>query len=159
MSDIFESAALAFTLPHKQAQRYAVNLHRQVRRAADQYQNSRTTQPKLADIPEEFREDTILEGWHFDVKGAGQNRLYMTVEDGFEFADALGAFIHHLLRKFDTAGFVQFEWSRTCSRPEPTCFSGGAAHITADEIRFYTTSDWLSERSKTEHRLNRTCLA
>src|SRR6185369_3345639 len=118
MSEIYESTALAFTLPDKGAQEYALDLHRRAKCAFEEAPSD------LMQIPEELRNEEFEGQWHFDVQADGEAGLFITVEAGCEFHNALCSFIQHLLKRFDPAGFVQFEWSRTCSRPLPTCFSG-----------------------------------
>jgi hypothetical protein len=52
-----------------------------------------------------------------------------------------------LLQKFDPEGQVAFEWSEDCSKPRIDAFGGGAAFITAKEIKTMTTADWLRQQA------------
>jgi hypothetical protein len=159
VSDIYESTALTFQLPNKEAQAYALDFYRRVRNAFDEVDQFSIGLEPLPDIPAEFQNEEIYLGWLFEVEADGERGLYIAAVDGTaEFQHAVATFIQHLLRKFDPCGYVQFEWSRTCSRPLPTCFSGGAAHITAQEILLFSTLNWLEERSQgeKERRVNRT---
>ena len=60
--------------------------------------------------------------------------------------DAVCVFIQHLLRKFDQKGYVTFEWSHDCSKPRVDAYGGGAAVITAQEIKSMSTAAWLNEQ-------------
>ena len=57
--------------------------------------------------------------------------------------DAVSAFVQHLLQKLGSTDVVTFEWSHDCSRPRTDAYGGGAAIITASEIKTFTTSEWL----------------
>jgi hypothetical protein len=147
MPEIFETTALKFKLPSKRAQEYALNLHQRMREAREREPEHLTT---LTAIPEESRTEEILSGWQFDMEADGTAGLYISVSDGENFVDTLAALVQHLLREFDPSGFVQFEWSRTCTDLGPTCFSGGGVHVTADKVYIFTTLDWLEERARNE---------
>jgi hypothetical protein len=41
---------------------------------------------------------------------------------------------------------VTFEWSHDCSKPRVDAYGGGAAFITAKEIKTMSTSAWLNEQ-------------
>jgi hypothetical protein len=41
---------------------------------------------------------------------------------------------------------VTFEWSHDCSKPRADAYGGGAALITAKNIKTMNTSDWLQEQ-------------
>jgi hypothetical protein len=60
--------------------------------------------------------------------------------------DAVCAFIQHLLQEFDQKGYVTFEWSHDCSKPRVDAYGGGAAFITAKEIKSVSTAAWLNEQ-------------
>ena len=59
--------------------------------------------------------------------------------------DAVCAFIQHLLQRFDQKGYVAFEWSHDCSKSRVDTY-GGAAFITAKEIKSMSTAAWLNEQ-------------
>ena len=61
--------------------------------------------------------------------------------------DAVCAFIQHLLQKFDSQDRVTFEWSHDCSKPRTDAYGGGAAIVTAKEIKTMSTSQWLAENT------------
>ena len=60
--------------------------------------------------------------------------------------DAVCAFIQHLLHKFDPKDYVTFEWSHDCCKPRVDAYGGGAALITAKEIKTMSTATWLNEQ-------------
>jgi len=57
--------------------------------------------------------------------------------------DAVCAFIQHLLRKFDPADHITFEWSNDCSKPRVDACGGGVALVSARKIKSVTTGAWL----------------
>ena len=59
------------------------------------------------------------------------------------------------LQKFKFAEGVMFEWSHDCSKPRTDAFGGGAAFVTTDQIKTFTTSEWLQQViGKRKHRFN-----
>jgi hypothetical protein len=138
MADYYTNFSLIFVLPNEAAQQYAVDL------AA----NARKTQQ--GDEPSEKLPDSIqevIEDWWFetDVENAdGKFGLWLHSDNGG--IDAACAFIQHLLQKFDPEGRVTFEWSHDCSKPRADAYGGGAALITAKNIKTMNTSDWLQEQ-------------
>jgi len=62
--------------------------------------------------------------------------------------DAVCEFAHHLLQRFQSKDIVTFEWSYDCTKPRSNAFGGGAAIITAAEIKSITTSDWIREQTQ-----------
>ena len=60
--------------------------------------------------------------------------------------DAVCAFIQHLPQKCDQKGYVTFEWSHDCSKRRVDAYGGGAAFITAKEIKSRNTAAWLNEQ-------------
>ena len=61
--------------------------------------------------------------------------------------DSACAFLQHLLQKFDLPDPVTFEWSHDCSKPRTDAYGGGAAIVTAQEIKTMSTSRWLEEQT------------
>jgi len=41
---------------------------------------------------------------------------------------------------------VTFEWSHDCSKPRVDAYGGGAAVITAQEIKTMSTAAWLNQQ-------------
>jgi hypothetical protein len=54
--------------------------------------------------------------------------------------------VEHLLQKFDPKSYVTFEWSHDCSKPRVDAYGGGAAVITAQEIKTMSTVAWLNQQ-------------
>jgi hypothetical protein len=52
-----------------------------------------------------------------------------------------------LLQTFDPGGRVTFEWSHDCSKPRVDAYGGGAAIVTANEIKTMNTGQWLQEHA------------
>lgn len=62
--------------------------------------------------------------------------------------DLVASLVQQILREFDPAGAVGYEWSYTCTKPVAGGFGGGAAWVTADEVQIHGTSDWLHAREE-----------
>ena len=139
MADYFTNFSLVFTLPKSEAQAYGLELVAQAGRI--QHEDE-----PLGDFPTELTEH--VENWYFETTAEteeGKPALWLHSSDGG--VDAACAFIRHLLEKFDPTGCVTFEWSHDCSKPRTDAFGGGAAVITATEIKTMSTSEWLSQNT------------
>jgi hypothetical protein len=133
MADYFTN--FSFILPLKDAaqKEYALEL-------AHTASSSRFEETELpADFPADLKD--VLENWTFELEGCEEG-IWLHSESGG--IDAVCAFVQHLLQKYDTAPFLSFEWSHDCSRPRIDAYGGGAAYITAKEIKTMSTSEWLS---------------
>ena len=102
------------------------------------------------ELPAEFPASLTdaIEDWQFDTDAdspAEDHGLWLHSENGG--MDAACAFIQHLLQKFDPTGRVTFEWSHDCSKPRTDAYGGGAAIITAQEIKTMSTGQWLAENA------------
>lgn len=131
MADYFTN--FSFVLPLKNAGEieYALNLHRQALGMRD---------AEL--VPKSFPESlgNCLENWCFDIKADAAGVWLHSQSGGI---DSVCAFVQHLLEKCNPAGVVTFEWSHDCTQPRIDAFGGGAAIITATEIKTMNTSDWI----------------
>ncbi len=139
MADYFTNFSLVFNLPNAKAQEYALNLHHQASQA-----NQGDELPK--DFPKEL--ESVLEDWQFEVEADSPAQtcgLWLHSMNGG--VDAVCAFIQHLLQKFDPQGKVTFEWSHDCSKPRTDAYGGGAAIVTAKEIKTMNTAQWLAENA------------
>ena len=133
MADYFTSFSLIVPLPDEAAQQYALQLA-QIMSDAGQDDNL----PE--DIPQSIRDE--MENWSFDtVLASKPHGIWLHSE--FGGIDAVCAFIQHLLRKFTPEAIVTFEWSNDCSKPLTDAYGGGAAIITATDIKSISTSEWL----------------
>jgi hypothetical protein len=91
-----------------------------------------------ADFPVALKD--FCEDCCFEVEADEPNALWL--HSCYGGIDAVCAFVQHLVHKFKLNP-VTFEWSHDCSKPRTDAFGGGAAHITAKEIKTLSTSEWL----------------
>lgn len=134
MADYFTKFSFCMTLPSKEAQQYALELHKKVCavREGDLDQ----------DLPESLGDMDTIGDWQFQVQPLAKDfGLWLHSEYGG--VDAAGEFVRHLLGKFSPAGRVEFEWSHDCTHPKSDAYGGGAAIITAKKIRTLSTNQWL----------------
>jgi len=138
MSNHYTKVSLEMMLPDKEAQQQALALAAQAERIRDSEE----------EIPEGCPfSNNSLEGWYFDIEPEGERSLWIYVEEQANI-DAICEFVHHLLKTYDPDGQVSFEWSRDCDRPFVGAYGGGAAIITAHEIKSMSTWEWINTNSK-----------
>ena len=132
MADYFTNFSFNVPLASKEQQDYALKLFLQM--SAIQQGN---------DIPEDFPAPLkeVCEDCSFDADADGPTNLWL--HSCYGGIDAVCAFVQHLLQQFDPEGVISFEWSHDCSKPRTDAYGGGAAHITAKEIKTLNTSEWL----------------
>jgi hypothetical protein len=126
-------------LPNAAALTYAETLFRQA------FQILQGDEPPT-DFPAELLDHA--EDWFFEADADvlnNQPRLWLHSDSGG--IDAVCAFIQHLLQKFALPNVVTFEWSHDCSKPRTDAYGGGAAVITAQEIKSMSTGQWLRENT------------
>ena len=139
MANYFTNFSLQFRLPDAAAQTYALNLALEASRI-----NQGDEAP--ADFPADLQSHT--EDWCFDTDADVVEQhpaLWLHSDSGG--IDAVCAFIQHLLQKFALPDVVAFEWSHDCSKPRTDAYGGGAAVITAQEIKSMSTGQWLRENT------------
>ena len=139
MADYYTRISLVVSLPNATAQQYALNLADQARRASE-------GDELPAEMPQELRD--VLKYWQFETEAespAGGHGIWLHSEDGG--VDAVCAFVQHLLQKFDPLGRVTFQWSNDCSKPRTDAYGGGAAIISAKEIKTMSTGQWLAQNA------------
>lgn len=140
MADYYTHFSIIMKLPDVAAQQYALALYAKAR--------SLTSDEEVpGEIPEELHDN--LDMWFFIAEASG-NELEPAIwmhsdNDGVE---AACDFIQHLLKRFKPHGYVAFEWSNDCSKPRTDGFGGGAVFITAEEIRFSGTGNWIAQQIK-----------
>lgn len=133
MADYYTHFSFIVALAHVEHQTYALELFRQMSaiREGD-------------DIPPEFPATLLSDAddcvFELDA-GSEPHELWFHSSSGG--TDAVSVFVQHLLQRFQSTGVVTFEWSHDCSRPRTDAYGGGAAVITASEIKTFTTSEWL----------------
>ena len=139
MADYFTNFSLLVPLPDKDAQKYALDL-------ASSANSAHQGDEPADDLPESIKE--VIEDWQFDTQAdqsPGGSGLWVHADSGG--IDAACAFIQHLLHKFHPQGRVSFEWSNDCSKSLVDAFGGGAALVTATEIKTMSTWGWLQEQA------------
>ena len=80
-----------------------------------------------------------LEGVAFEVTEAGE---LLVISDEFGSPDAAAGFTQEFLSAFRPAEGIIFEWAHTATKMRPGEFGGGAAVITAAEIRWLDVNGW-----------------
>jgi hypothetical protein len=132
MADYFTNFSLAFKLKDTKGHQYALELANQ---ASDHRLNDEP-------VPNGFPTDLadMLEDWSFETE-VDDDGIWLHSEYGG--IDAACVFIKYLLQQFDPKGCVTFEWSHDCSRPRTDAYGGGAAIVTAHEIKTMNTADWI----------------
>ena len=139
MSNYFTYFSLVLPLPDEAAQAYAIELFHKGSSIQQGDEAPADFPPALADATEE---------WWFEIEpenSPGQFGLWLHSENGG--IDAVCAFIQHLLEKYHSTEQVTFEWSHDCSKPRTDAYGGGAAIVTATEIKTMSTSQWLREQA------------
>jgi hypothetical protein len=139
MADYFTHFSLVFTLPSAEAQTYAL----QLAGLAGRIQQG--DEPP-GDFPQELAD--IIEDWYFETEAdTDGNKPALWLHSSNGGIDAVCVFIQHLLQRFDPKGRVTFEWSHDCSKPRVDAYGGGAAIITATEIKTMSTGQWLNQHT------------
>ena len=138
MADYFTNFSLILNLASEAEQAYALDLAH------------KASQAQLGnDLPDDFPKALVdtIEDWQFetdaDTSGNTHGLWLHSMNGG---VDAVCGFIQHLLQKFDPKSHVTFEWSHDCSKPRVDAYGGGAAFITAKEIKTMSTAAWLNEQ-------------
>lgn len=115
------------------------------------------------DIPEEII--AVADDHGFDLEEVylprvwkdnlhGQFRVWFS-DDGYFSPDSLAVLIQSFFKKFKQDGFWGFEYSFTCSKARPDAWGGGACFVTADDMKFMTTAQWLEEIANKHERRNK----
>lgn len=73
------------------------------------------------------------------------NRLWVRDDGGGPHVDLLAAMLQETLRRHDSSGMIEFEWSCDCSKPRLDGFGGGAIAVWADDMKWGTTSKLLEQ--------------
>jgi hypothetical protein len=138
MADYYTNFSLVLNLANETEQAYALDL---AHKAGLAQQGDELP----ADFPKALVD--MIEDWHFetiaDDSGAKHGLWLHSMYGG---VDAVCAFIQHLLQKCDPQARVTLEWSHDCSKPRVDAYGGGAAFITAKEIKTMSTAAWLNEQ-------------
>jgi len=139
MADYFTYFSIIFTLPNPEAQSYALQL-------AKQAGCIRQGDEAPGDFPKELA--AVIENWSFETEAdIYGDRPAIWLHSSYGGMDAVCAFLQHLLLRFDPQGRVTFEWSHDCSKPRTDVYGGGAAIVTATEIKTMSTCQWLNQHT------------
>jgi len=139
MADYFTNFSLVISLANETEQTYALDL-------AHKASLAQQGDELPADFPKDLAD--MIEDWQFETvadNSTTEHGLWLHSSCGG--VDAVCAFIQHLLQKFDPQGKVSFEWSHDCSKPRVDAYGGGAAFITAKEIKSMSTAAWLGQQT------------
>jgi hypothetical protein len=138
MADYYTNFSMVHKLANEAEQTYALDLAHKA-----------GTRKEGDELPADFPKALVdmIEDWQFetvaDDSGTTHGIWLHSMNGG---VDAVCAFIQHLLQKFDPQGRATFEWSHDCSKPRVDAYDGGAAFITAKEIKTINTAAWLNEQ-------------
>ena len=125
--EFYEIFRVVITLPDKEAVDYAMDLVKRTAKARDEDCEN------VSGFPESFTKE-VFEDWTFSVKSDGNGIFVGGAEGG---VGAAGVFLQHLLQKYYPDDYLAFEWSHS--------WGGGAAVITAQQIKFESTASWLDK--------------
>ena len=138
MADYFTHFSFTVSLANKAEHDYALDRFHQLSAAqqGDEFP---------ADFPAALKEVAEDDGFELDT-GSEHHELWFHSDAGG--IDAVCVFVQHLLQKFNPTGCVTFEWSHDCSKPRTDAYGGGAAVITAKEIKTLSTAEWWREQTE-----------
>ena len=117
---------------NKEQQDYAIELAKTIE------QHRAEDKPLPTDCPNMLVDE--LENWVFETE-ITEHGLWLHSQYGGQ--DAACVFIQHMLQRFKFVEGVTFEWSHDCSQPRTDAFGGGAAFVTTNQIKTFTTQQWL----------------
>lgn len=94
-----------------------------------------------------------LESPYFDFHihtSAATSGIYLCIEDedGILDTDKVTYFLQKFLQAFPDRRYATFEWAYGCDQAKSDAFGGGAAFITADEVKWENTTHWLQVLEK-----------
>jgi hypothetical protein len=140
MANYFTNFSLILKLPDEAAQKRALELAAQARDLM--YESAKPP----AEFPAALAE--VIDDWQFETEAENlPDGWGLWLHSDCGGIDAVCTFIQHLLQTFDPGGRVTFEWSHDCSKPRVDAYGGGAAIITANEIKTMNTGQWLHENA------------
>jgi len=139
MADYFTNFSLVINLAKETEQEYALDL-------AHKASLVQQGEPLPDDFPPALVD--AIEDWHFETVADDSGTKHgLWLHSIYGGVDAVCLPIQHLLQKFDPQGKVSFEWSHDCSKPRVDAYGGGAAIITATEIKSMSTAAWLRQQA------------
>jgi len=135
MADYFTNFSFILPLKDDAQKEYALSLSH----IASQQRYEETPLP--ADFPDQLKDE--MEDWTFELEDCEEGIWLHSDSGGI---DAVCVFVQHLLQQFNPAGCLTFEWSHDCSKPRVDAYGGGAAIITAAEIKTLNPADWITSQ-------------
>lgn len=95
-------------------------------------------------------DDEVLDkyggGFDYAFEDEGLTLYLYSEEDGS--VDAVVAFVQAFLAKFRPDKKFSIQWAEVCSNPRPGEFGGGAAVVSATQIKSMTTLQWVADKMK-----------
>ena len=139
MADYFTKFSVVLPLPSEDVQRYALDLANNASRIHQGDEPAET-------LPDSIQE--VIEDWQFETDAeSSEGKWGLWLHSDYGGIDAVCVFIQHLVQKFDPEGRVSLEWANDCSKPRLDAFGGGAAFITAKEIKTMNTAEWVRQQA------------
>ena len=133
MADYYTHFSFIVVLANTEQRDYALKLFLQMSAAC-----------RGENIPPDFPAKLIeaCEDCSFEVDPDGPQAIWL--HSSLSGVDGVCAFIQHLIQQFNLDP-VGFEWSHDCSKPRTDAYGGGAAYITARDIKTLSTAEWLRQ--------------
>ena len=139
MADYYTSFSFVLDLPGAEAIKYAIDLATIAE--ALRWESEEDRQTRETQFPKEL--EVFLDEWDFEV-AEEKSGIWIHSNDGG--TDAACQFVQHLLDRFGIIEAVSFEWANTCNKPGLYAYGGGAAVVTATEIKAISTCQWVFKR-------------
>ena len=99
----------------------------------------------LSDFDDKFRDELEFGSYLGFELLLEEDKAYIESSNGTP--ETAAYFLQTMLRKFGEPGaHADFQWSQSSSRLEPGVDGGGAAFITADEVKMFSTTEWVREQ-------------
>jgi hypothetical protein len=89
--------------------------------------------------------------WGWDILPLKENGVIVGVHISTEESgniDLLAQVLKAFLSKFDPKKYIRFEWSVHCDKLRADHFYGGGCLVSAENIAYLSTEEWVSDRLK-----------
>lgn len=83
----------------------------------------------------------------FENASDGSRSLWIHDDEGGSELDVLAEMLQEFLIRFRPGQYIAFSWADTCSKPRIDSFGGGAVFITAIDILWMNTYDWITKQA------------
>lgn len=97
-------------------------------------------------IYREILDDSPSMEFSWEITSLDGGRALVFWSDDSGNTDQVAKFAQLFLKKFRPKGHFFIEWANTCSKPRPGEFGGGVVFVTADDITYTNTSNWVDEK-------------